>query len=53
MPLPGGSQVMAIISDGEIVVPRGDTVLHGGDELLILAKCENESALRGVFGARG
>jgi len=52
VPLPDGSQVMAIISGGEIVVPRGDTLLHGGDELLILAKCQDEAALRGVFAAR-
>jgi trk system potassium uptake protein TrkA len=50
--LPDGSQVMAIVSDGAVVVPRGDTVLKAGDELLILAKCEDETALRSAFGAR-
>jgi trk system potassium uptake protein len=51
--LPDCSQVMAIVSEGAVVVPRGDTVLNAGDELLILAKCEDESALREAFGARG
>ena len=44
---------MAIVSEGAVVVPRGDTVLKAGDELLILAKCEDEAALRAAFGARG
>jgi trk system potassium uptake protein TrkA len=51
--LPDCSQVMAIVSEGAVVVPRGDTVLKAGDELLILAKCEDETALRTAFGARG
>jgi magnesium-transporting ATPase (P-type) len=51
--LPSGSQVMAIVSEGEVVVPRGDTELKAGDELLILAQSADEAALRGVFGARG
>jgi trk system potassium uptake protein TrkA len=50
--LPECSQVMAIVSDGAVVVPRGDTVLKAGDELLILAKCEDEGALRAAFGVR-
>ena len=51
--LPECSQVMAIVSGGEVVVPRGETVLKAGDELLILAKCDNEAELRAAFGARG
>jgi len=48
--LPECTQVMAIVSGGQVVVPRGDTVLRAGDEVLILAKCEDQSALRKVFG---
>lgn len=48
--LPDCSQVMAIVSGGGVVVPRGDTVLNAGDELLILAKCEDDTALRHAFG---
>lgn len=48
--MPDCSQVMAIVSGGGVVVPRGDTVLQAGDELLILAKCEDDGALRKAFG---
>jgi trk system potassium uptake protein len=48
--LPEATQVMAIISEGQVVVPRGDTVLKAGDEVLILARCEDQKALRAVFG---
>ena len=48
--LPEATQVMAIISAGQVVVPRGETVLKAGDEVLLLAKCEDQAALRSVFG---
>lgn len=51
--LPEGSQVMAIVSAGSVVVPRGETVLSAGDELLILTKSEHEAELRKVFAANG
>jgi trk system potassium uptake protein TrkA len=51
--LPANTQVMAIISDGQVVAPRGDTVLRAGDEVLLLANCEDRPALRRVFGGRG
>jgi trk system potassium uptake protein TrkA len=42
--LPRGSSVVAIVRDGRVVVPRGDTVLAAGDEVLLLvtAECEGE-----------
>ena len=43
---------MAIISDGEVVVPRGDTMLNAGDEVLILSSCGEEANLRRTFGVR-
>ncbi len=48
--LPPCSQVMAIVSGDGVIVPRGDTRLSAGDELLILAQCEDEDALRKAFG---
>jgi len=51
--LPEGCQVMAIVSAGSVVVPRGETVLSAGDELLILAKTGHEAELRKVFAASG
>ena len=52
LPIPKCAHVMAIISAGEIVVPRGDTMLHAGDEVLILSSCGEEANLRLTFGAR-
>jgi len=50
--LPKCAHVMAIISDGEVVVPKGSTVLCAGDELLILSECGAETDLRRTFGVR-
>lgn len=50
--LPKSAHIMAIISEGEIVVPRGDTELHAGDDLLILSECGGETDLRRTFGVR-
>lgn len=48
--IPKCAHVMAIISAGEVVVPRGDTVLSAGDEVLILSSCGEEANLRRTFG---
>ena len=50
--VPRCAHVMAIISKGEVVVPRGETVLNAGDELLILSSCGEEANLRRTFGVR-
>ena len=50
--LPKCAHVMAIISNGEVVVPRGDTVLSAGDEVLILSEVGEETRLRATFGVR-
>ena len=34
----------------EVIVPRGETVLSAGDEVLILAECGEETLLRQTFG---
>ena len=46
------AHVMAIISAGEVVVPRGDTRLRAGDEVLILSSCGEEANLRRTFGVQ-
>jgi trk system potassium uptake protein len=50
--LPKCAHIMAIIHEGEVVVPRGDTELRAGDELLILSECGGETDLRRTFGVR-
>jgi trk system potassium uptake protein TrkA len=44
MTLPRRATVVAIIRDGQVIVPRGDTVLNAGDEVMLLAmgNCEDE-----------
>jgi Trk K+ transport system NAD-binding subunit len=48
--VPKTAHVMAIISAGEVVVPKGDTVLRAGDEVLILSESGKETGLRETFG---
>jgi trk system potassium uptake protein TrkA len=48
--LPSRAHIMAIISKGEVVVPRGETVLEAGDEILILSELGEETTLRATFG---
>lgn len=50
--LPKTAHIMAIISKGEITVPRGETVLSAGDEVLILSELGGEKQLRATFGVR-
>lgn len=50
--LPKRAHVMAIISNGEVVVPKGDTVLSAGDEVLILSELGEEKRLRATFGVK-
>ena len=40
--LPRDSTVVAIIRDGHVIVPRGDTVLRAGDEVLVLTTPDAE-----------
>ena len=48
--IPKRAHIMAIISKGEIVVPRGDTLLAASDEILILSALGEEKNLRATFG---
>jgi trk system potassium uptake protein TrkA len=48
--LPGKAHIMAIVSNGEIVVPTPETVLAVGDEVLILSEIGEERELRHSFG---
>lgn len=44
--LPRESTVVAVLRDGHVVVPRGDTVLHEGDEVLVLVTGGAEDEVR-------
>lgn len=42
LPLPRGCTVVAIVRGDHVIVPRGDTVLRSGDEVLVLTTPEVE-----------
>ncbi len=46
---PRGSTVVAIIRGDSVVVPRGDTTLAAGDEVLVLADDDSEDAVRALL----
>ncbi len=49
--LPAHSTVTAILRGGELLLPRGDTVLDAGDEVLALVAQEEQPALARLFGS--
>ncbi len=44
--IPRDATVVAVVRDDRLVVPRGDTVLDAGDEVLVLVTGESESAVQ-------
>ena len=44
--LPRESTVVALLRDAHVVVPRGDTVLRHGDEVLVLVTGDAEDDVR-------
>ncbi len=49
--LPRGATVVAVVRDGHIVVPRGDTVLSVGDEVLLLVIGDADDGVRELLVA--
>lgn len=48
--LPGNVIITAIYRNGELIVPKGETVLKEGDRLAIVGTMEDLSRIRGIFG---
>ena len=44
--IPRDATVVAIVRDDRLVVPRGDTVLQSGDEVLVLVTGDAEAAVQ-------
>jgi trk system potassium uptake protein TrkA len=44
--LPADTVIVSIIRDGKLVIPRGDTTLQGGDEVLAVSTVKAEPALK-------
>ena len=44
--MPRDASVVAVVRDRRVVVPRGDTVLLAGDEVIALVTVDSEDAVR-------
>jgi trk system potassium uptake protein TrkA len=49
--LPRGATVVAVVREGSVVVPHGDTTLDTGDEVLLLVTAGSEDEVRGLLVA--
>ncbi|MBV9660087.1 MAG: TrkA family potassium uptake protein [Acidimicrobiales bacterium] len=47
--MPRDSSVVAVVRDRRVVVPRGDTALHAGDEVIALVTEDSEDSVRRVL----
>ena len=47
--IPRDASVVAVVRRDHLVVPRGDTVLHSGDEVLVLVTAEVEQTVHGLL----
>lgn len=47
--LPRDATIVAVVRDDHVVVPRGDTVIQAGDEVLALVSTESEMNLKAVL----
>jgi trk system potassium uptake protein TrkA len=47
--VPRDATVVAVIRKDHVIVPRGDTVLYAGDEVIALVTPDSEAAVRGLL----
>ena len=47
--IPRDASLVAVVRDDRVVVPRGDTVLQAGDEVLVLVTADAEQAVRSLL----
>ena len=47
--VPRDATIVAVIREGHVIVPRGDTVLFSGDEVLVLVSNESEDDVRTIL----
>ena len=47
--VPRDATVVAIVREGHVVVPRGDTVVNVGDEVLVLVTPDSEDPVRAIL----
>jgi len=46
---PRDTTVVAVLREDKVIMPRGDTILRVGDEVLILVTADSEDAARGIL----
>ena len=51
--VPRDATVVAVVRDDRLVVPRGDTVLQIGDEVLVLVTADAEDAVQASCSSVG
>ncbi len=49
MAVPRDASVVAVVRGGRVVVPRGDTVMQAGDEVLVLVTAEAEDKVKALL----
>ena len=49
--VPRDATIVAVVREGHVVVPRGDTVLQAGDEVLALVTPDSEDPVRAILVA--
>src|SRR3954468_7618323 len=47
--VPRDATIVAVVREGHVIVPRGDTVVEAGDEVLVLVTTESEDAVRHIL----
>ena len=46
---PRDATIVAIVREAHVIVPRGDTVLQAGDEVLVLVTADSEDAVKAIL----
>jgi trk system potassium uptake protein TrkA len=49
---PNNIHIMAIVSGMEVVIPKGDTLLHSGDKLFIISETSDKSSILKLLGIK-
>ena len=49
--IPRDATIVAVVRESHVIVPRGDTAVQAGDEVLCLVTDRGEEAVKGIFVA--
>jgi len=53
LPLPAECILAAVIREGRLIIPHGDTVLHPSDEVLAVVHSSRMAELASILGEQG